>query len=113
MQNPSQDGLVNKQKLDSAVATIIRFKEEIGRERSSRPLFPRIVFEEEKTKINQFFGAFVRLAADIDKILPMYFYLHNDLNFVKNLVSIVSPVNFSITVRFPDYRAGGHRGPTT
>ena len=99
MQNPSQDGLVNKQRLDWTVATIIRFKEEIGRERSSRPLFPRNVFEEEKTKINQFFGAFVRLAADIDKILPLYFYLHNEIDFVKGLVSFVSSVNFSSTAQ--------------
>ena len=113
MQNPSQDGRVNKQRLDSAVATIIRFKEEIGRRRSSRPLFPRNVFEEEKTKINQFFGAFVRLAADIDKILPTYFYFQNNINFVRTLVSFVSFVNFSSTARSSKYWTGGLRGSTT
>lgn len=113
IQHPPSNGQINQQRWAEAAATIMRLKEELSRERNNQPMLPKNVHEDEKTQINQFFEAFVRLATDIDKILPMYFYLHNDLNFVKNLVSIVSPVNFSVTVRFSDYRAGGHRGPTT
>lgn len=97
LQNPSNGQMgqsmmekSNQQRWAEANVAIARLKEEFARERNSQPTVPRDISDVEKGQINAFFEGFVRLANDIERILPMFFYLCNDLNSVKHLVSIVS-----------------------
>lgn len=81
----------NQQKWAEINIAISRIKDEYARDRNNQPPAPKNIPDNEKAQINTFFEAFVRLATEIEKMLPMYFYLSNDVTTVKNLVSIVSP----------------------
>lgn len=82
--------MMNQQRWAEVNITISRLKEEFARERNSQPTVPKNISDQEKAQINTFFEGFIRLANDVDKMLPMFFYIFNDVNSVKHLVSIVS-----------------------
>ena len=98
VQHPPPNARINQQRWVEAVTAVTRLREGVTMERDNQPMPPKNVSEEEKMQIDSYIGAFVRLTTDIDKMLPMCLYLHNDLALIETLVSIVSSVVLSCAI---------------